>query len=434
MGPLAFLLLLGLLATATLGLPSPIPARHGTGQRTDRVLGVPIVNSNALNRVSNCYIVVYNANSSDSDIDAHQKYVKSTVAKHNLRRRAACNNTSSENSSDMSVSTHRIGSWRALSLQAAGDDAMVDIAGSSTVHYIEQDARVSTQALTTQTDATSGLVRLSHAAAGNSSSGYVFDASAGQGITAYVVDTGILVTHSQFAGRATFGANFVNSVNTDENGHGSHVAGTIGGTTFGVAKNVRLVAVKVLDADGGGTNSGVLAGLEWVAANATASGLAGKAVMNMSLGGSRSRSINAAVSAIKAAGVVACVAAGNDNVDAKTESPASSADAITVGAIDQTSDVRASFSNFGQSVDIFAPGVKVLSVGITSSTATEILSGTSMATPHIAGLAAYLMALENITDPSAVQARIQALASLTGADVTGNRGATTDLIANNGNQ
>lgn len=429
MAPLTHVLsLLGLLATAALSLPSPLPARHAANQKSDSVLSVPVVNSNARNLVSNCYIVVYNANSSDSDIDAHQAYVKSAVAKHNLRRRDGSNTSGT----DMSMSTHRIGGWRAVSLKAAEVATMVDIYNSTTVHYIEQDAYVSTQVLTTQTDAPSGLVRLSHAS--TNGTGYVFDVAAGEGITAYVVDTGILVTHSQFEGRATFGANFVNAVDTDENGHGSHVAGTIGGSTFGVAKNVQLVAVKVLDADGAGTNSGVIAGMDWVAANATAMGLAGKAVMNMSLGGSKSRAVNAAVSAIKAAGVVPCVAAGNDDVDAKSESPASSTDAITVGAIDQTSDVRASFSNFGQSVDIFAPGVDVLSVGIANNTATEILSGTSMATPHIAGLAAYLMALENITDPSAVLLRIQSLAGATGADVTDNSGNTTDLIANNGNK
>jgi len=170
-----------------------------------------------------------------------------------------------------------------------------------------------------------------------------------------------------------------------------------------------------------------------VVSNATARGLRGKAVMNMSLGGSFSGALNSAINAIANAGVVPVVAAGNENQDTKNTSPGSAERAITVGAIDQTTDQRASFSNFGSGVDIFAPGVNVLSVGIESNTATDILSGTSMASPHVAGLAAYLMALEGITDVAAVSDRIKALARTTGAEVGGNRGDTTDLIANNGN-
>ena len=140
-------------------------------------------------------------------------------------------------------------------------ETLIITANISKVAYVEADTRVKTTALLSQSNATTGLARISHAAAGNST--YVFDSTAGAGIVAYVVDTGILVTHSEFQGRATFGANFANTVNTDENGHGSHVAGTIGGKTFGVAKSVSLVAVKVLDADGAGTNSDTISGLQF---------------------------------------------------------------------------------------------------------------------------------------------------------------------------
>lgn len=255
--------------------------------------------------------------------------------------------------------------------------------------------------MVSQPAAPAGLRRISHAAAGET--GYIFDSTAGAGITAYIVDTGILTTHEEFGGRAIWGANFVNNVNTDENGHGSHVAGTVGGATFGVAKQVELVAVKTLDADGAGTNSGVISGLNFgkyspsfpphqkskqsntkankspilVATNATARGLAGKAVMNMSIGGSKSAALNSAVAALTRAGVTVVVAAGNENQDAANVSPASAPSAITVGAID-ANDAKASFSNFGPDVDVFAPGVKVQSVGITSNTASAVLSGTSM--------------------------------------------------------
>lgn len=156
--------------------------------------------------------------------------------------------------------------------------------------------------------------------------------------------------------------------------------------------------------------------------------------MNMSLGGSRSNALNDAINGIKNAGVVPVVAAGNENQDTANTSPGSAAAAITVGAIDQLTDARASFSNFGRGVDVFAPGVRVLSVGIDSDTDTATLSGTSMASPHVAGLAAYLMALEGITDVDAVTSRIKTLARRSGASVKNNQRGTTSLIANNGNQ
>lgn len=200
-------------------------------------------------------------------------------------------------------------------------------------------------ALTTQSGAPWGLGRISHRNAGSTQ--YVYDTSAGSGITVYVIDTGILISHSQFGGRARWGANFVDSSNTDGNGHGTHCAGTIAGSTYGVAKAATVVAVKVLSASGSGSNSGVISGIQWATRNATP----GKSVISMSLGGGYSASTNSAVRAAVSAGVVVSVAAGNENQNAANVSPASEPTVITVGATD-INDRRASFSNFGSVLDM----------------------------------------------------------------------------------
>ena len=231
----------------------------------------------------------------------------------------------------------------------------------------------------------------------------------GAGVTAYVLDTGIRPTHVEFGGRASVGADFVGDGRNgiDCQGHGTHVAGTVGGATYGVAKAVRLVAVRVLGCDGQGTVSGVVAGVDWVVANH-----AGPSVMNMSLGGAVSASMEAAVDAAVTSGVTVVVAGGNANADACTHSPADVAAAMTVGATDRT-DTRATYSNHGDCLDLFAPGTAVLSAGIASDTATRTLSGTSMATPHVTGAAA--LSLEQ--HPGATPAQLAA--ELTSAATAG---------------
>ncbi|KAH8749562.1 putative subtilisin-like protease [Hyaloscypha sp. PMI_1271] len=406
----------------TLVQATPTPGRHGAKVSG---IGVPVSNENAKNIISNRYIVVYNNNASDSAVETHQASVMTALRKRNLIARGKEGKILSSKMDAFSMS-----GWRGMSLEAE-DSMILEIESATEVAYVEADTMVKTGALVSQASAPAGLRRISHAAAG--SAGYIYDNSSGGGIVAYVVDTGIKLTHAEYGGRAIWGANFVNTINTDENGHGSHVAGTIGGATFGVAKAVSLVAVKVLDADGAGTNSGVIQGLNFVATNATARGLAGKAVLNMSIGGSRSMALNSAIAALTRAGVVVVAAAGNENIDASSTSPASAPSAITVGAIDASTDTKASFSNFGAAVDIFAPGVRVQSVGITSNNASAVLSGTSMASPHVAGLAAYLMSLEGLATPAAVTSRIKQLAGASGASVKGANAATTTLIAYNGN-
>jgi subtilisin family serine protease len=212
---------------------------------------------------------------------------------------------------------------------------------------------------------------------------YTFPTTASN-VTAYVIDTGIRTTHKEFGGRASVGTDAVGDGRNgqDCNGHGTHVSGTIGGTTFGVAKGVKLVAVRVLDCNGSGTNAGVIKGIDWVTKNAKK-----PAVANMSLGGGASATLDAAVQRSIKAGVTYAIAAGNENQNACNDSPARVGAAITVGATD-ANDNRASFSNFGTCVDIFAPGVNIVSSFNGSDTAKATLSGTSMATPHVTGAAA----------------------------------------------
>jgi subtilisin family serine protease len=211
----------------------------------------------------------------------------------------------------------------------------------------------------------------------------------GNNVDVYVIDTGIRTTHSEFEGRAVWGENFVDSIRTDDNGHGTHCAGTIGGATVGVARDCRLIAVRVLNRQGSGTLAGVIAGCDYTANTARERGI--RSIASMSLGGGYSDPLNQAVTNMDAAGVLTAVAAGNSNADACNYSPASCPEAITVGATTtdaSNNDVRSSFSNFGTCVDVFAPGSNIYSAGIASDTAYSTLSGTSMACPHIAGLAA----------------------------------------------
>lgn len=241
--------------------------------------------------------------------------------------------------------------------------------------------------------------------------------TAGAGVTAYIVDTGIRADHTDFGGRvSTNGYTAINDGNgkNDCNGHGTHVSGTVAGTTYGMAKSATLVPVRVLGCDGGGSWSGVIAGLDWIVSDH----VSGPAVANMSLGGGASSTVDAAVGRVVADGVTVVVAAGNANRNACNYSPARAAAAITVGAT-TSSDARASYSNFGSCLDIFAPGSAVTSAWYTSTTATASLNGTSMASPHVAGAAALLLGVDGSLSPSTVTSQL-----------TGN--ATTGVVGSAG--
>jgi subtilisin family serine protease len=244
------------------------------------------------------------------------------------------------------------------------------------VAFIEQDGVMSVS--TTQSGATWGIDRIDQRA--RPLSGTYTYTSTGSGATAYIIDTGIQTSHPQFGGRAAVAYDAIGGNGQDCNGHGTHVAGTVGSATYGVAKGVSLRAVRVLDCNGSGTNSGVIAGMNWVATNHVA-----RSVANMSLGGGFSQATNDAATNLSAKGVFLAVAAGNSNADACNSSPSSAAGTVTVAATTST-DARATYSNYGGCVDLYAPGSSITSTWINSGTNT--ISGTSMATPHVAGVAA----------------------------------------------
>lgn len=228
----------------------------------------------------------------------------------------------------------------------------------------------------------------------------------GTGVTAYVIDTGIRYDHQEFGTRATFGYDAFGGTGSDCNGHGTHVSGTIGGTTYGVAKNVKLKAVRVLDCSGSGSTSGVIAGIDWVIANRAL-----PATANLSLGTSSiSVALDTAVQNLINAGVATVIAAGNSNQDACSASPARVPMAITIGSTDKT-DTKSSFSNFGNCVDWFAPGEGIESAWISGAIDVRALSGTSMASPHTAGAAALYLQTRPASTPLEVREALFALTS-----------------------
>ncbi|OAQ58771.1 alkaline serine protease P32 [Purpureocillium lilacinum] len=270
-----------------------------------------------------------------------------------------------------------------------------------------------------------GLGRISHVRLGETT--YVYDKSAGTGTCAYVIDTGIEASHPEFEGRASQIKSFIDGEDSDGNGHGTHCAGTIGAKTYGVAKKTQIYGVKVLNDAGSGSYSGVIAGMEFVLQDSKTRRCPRGVVVNMSLGGGYAAAVNQAAASMTRAGVFLAVAAGNSNSDAGNYSPASETSACTVGAT-TSSDQRSSFSNYGRLVDIFAPGSNVASTWIGGRNNT--ISGTSMATPHITGLGAYLAGLRR-GSPKDLCKQIQELAI---KNVLSNvPSGTPNLLAFNGN-
>lgn len=298
------------------------------------------------------------------------------------------------------------------------------------VAYVEKDQMIQVSAVSSlaplalQSQAPWGLDRLDQISLPlNQTYNFLGTAS---NVHVYVIDTGILTTHQEFGGRASSGADLVDqdADATDCNGHGTHVAGSIGSGIYGVAKGVKLHAVRVLNCAGSGSFSTVIAGIEWVTANHMK-----PAIANMSLGGGISQAVDDAVTASIQAGVTYVVAAGNENSQACNSSPARVPTAITVGSTTST-DARSSFSNYGNCVSVFAPGSDILSTWIGSPTATNTISGTSMASPHVAGVAALYAASHPTASPAAIKQAL--LAGSLAGKVTNAGSGSPNLLINTG--
>jgi serine protease len=285
----------------------------------------------------------------------------------------------------------------------ADDKAIKKLLKDQRVAFVEEDGYVQLSA--TQSNATWGLDRSDQRDRPLNGT-YIYNYTASN-VRAYVIDSGINASHSDFGGRVLAGATAINDGRGagDCNGHGTHVAGTIGGATWGIAKAVRLVPVRVFGCTGGSANSTIISGIDWVRTNAVK-----PAVANMSLGGGASSATDTATNNLINSGVTVVVAAGNDNANACNYSPARVANAITVGSTTST-DARSSFSNFGSCVNIFAPGSSIRSAWYTSNTATNTISGTSMASPHVAGAAALYLAQYPSASPATVRSAIYNKAS-----------------------
>ncbi|KAL4821857.1 alkaline protease 1 [Aspergillus spinulosporus] len=383
------------------------------------VFGAPVEPRRAAEKVPGKYIVTFKSGLNVDQIDAHTTWA-SNVHKRNLERRGLAERDKYSGIEK----NYKINKFAAYS--GSFDDATIEeIRNSEDVAHVEEDQIWYIDALTSQSGAPWGLGAISHK--GESSTTYIYDTSAGEGTYAYVVDTGINVDHEEFGGRASLAYNAVGGQHVDSVGHGTHVAGTIGGKTYGVSKNANLLSVKVFQGESSSTSI-ILDGFNWAANDIVSKGRTGKSAINMSLGGGYSYAFNQAIENAYDEGVLSVVAAGNDNTDASNSSPASAPNALTVAASTK-SNSRASFSNYGSVVDIFAPGQDILSAWIGSTTATNTISGTSMATPHIVGLSLYLIALEGLSSASAVVSRIKELAT---QGVLSNVRGSPNLLAYNG--
>ncbi|KAI1083002.1 subtilisin-like protein [Whalleya microplaca] len=361
----------------------------------------PLVNRDLDNGIANNFIVVMKKDADPATVQKHYGYIHTASQQLSKGKKGV-------------VKTFQVHGFNAYHVEC--DNATLDaIRKTPAVDYVAQDHTVTVQAVLNQpvarqTPNTWGLGRISHRQPNNPV--YV-DQSAPQ-TRAYILDTGIRLTHK----------------NVDDNGHGTHTAGTVGGNTVGVNNSTMLIAVKVLDQNSTGSWSGLISGMEWAVKDAQSKNSITSSVINMSIGGPKYQALNDCIKNTVAAGMTVVVAASNYGADACTYSPASAPEAITVAATDET-DTRPDWSNWGTCVDIFAPGNNIYSAWKDSDSAYQTLSGTSMASPHVAGLTTYLMSREGISSPTNVVNRMLQLGTANKVK-NGNKGSP-NLIAFNGN-
>lgn len=344
------------------------------------------------------YLVVLKPNVKPSDFDFHDRFIENLAVK-GVKENAPKATWFSfiENGETIHGYSAPMDSF---SISVLNRDPSVDIIEPDAPVYLNIKEKV-------EHDAPWGLVRSSHRHMPKKPD-FIYEEDAGENVNVYVVDTGVYIDHADFEGRATFGKSFITDPNTgeeirrDDNGHGTHCAGTIAGSKYGMCKNCNIIAVKVLSGSGSGTMSGVIGGIEWAVKHSKKTGK--RSVISMSLGGGYTETLNRAVDGATAAGVYVVVASGNESSDSCDSSPASARTVISVGASDRN-DHMAMFSNYGECTHIFAPGVNIESTWINSKHSTMVLSGTSMATPHVAGTLGGLLSNPKYDKKSAKEMR-----------------------------
>lgn len=374
----------------------------------------PLLSSTAAAEIPGSYIVVFKEHVSPKGAEDHHTWVHTLHSeaeneRAELRKRSSLDDWTDAVFGGLRHTYNSLDGFLGYSGHFH-DDVVEQIRRHPDVAFVEKDSTVHTMgSSTTQNNAPWGLARISHRSRLNfgTFSKYIYDQDGGEGVDVYVIDTGTFVDHVDFEGRAHWGKTIPNNdVDDDGNGHGTHCSGTIAGTKYGVAKKAHVYAVKVLGSNGSGSMSDVISGVQFAVDSHKKKAAAAKAtkdkkfkgsVANMSLGGGKSPALDMAVNAAVDNGLHFAVAAGNDNQDSCKYSPAAAEKAVTVGA-STLSDERAYFSNVGKCNDIFAPGLNILSTWIGSQYATNTISGTSMASPHVAGMLAYFLSLQPSSD------------------------------------
>ncbi|KAG9769446.1 Alkaline protease 2 [Exophiala dermatitidis] len=411
----------------------------------------PVISSSNAKEIPNSYMVVFKKHVTERDATVHHNWVQDVHltregTKQELRKRSQSTLSSDETIFEGLRHTYNIPGGLLGYAGHFDEDVIELVRRHPDVEYIERDSEVHTmkESPSLEKNAPWGLARISHRDSlsfGNFNK-YLYSADGGEGVDAYVIDTGTNTEHVDFEGRASWGKTIpAGDEDVDGNGHGTHCSGTIAGKKFGVAKKANVYAVKVLRSNGSGTMSDVVKGVEWAAnahSEAVKAAKKGKkkgfkgSVANMSLGGGKSRVLDLAVNAAVDAGLHFAVAAGNDNADSCNYSPAAAEKAITVGA-STLADERAYFSNYGTCNDIFAPGLNVLSTWIGSKYATNTISGTSMASPHICGLLAYFLSLQPASDSAYAVAEITPKQMKANMIAIATQGALTDVPSDTAN-